>query len=837
MINKDTPPGKVSELRQRAEYNALNKTVPMQELKSPEETGRLLHELRVHQIELEMQNEELLQTSVELETSYMKYFDLFDLAPVGYLTLNGKGLIMEANLTSTELLGAERISLVNLPVTRFIFIDAQEIYSAHHKLLSETGTVQTFELKMIHQDGSTFWVLMELSVIQADDGKPCFYKVVINDINKLKLAEQELREIAKRLSFETLLADLSARFIKMPADRVIEEIENAQRNVCEYLHIDISILWQVFLDHPRTMLNTHYYSLLEFSQLPEALDINDNVPWCWGKLLKGESVILSALTDAPASAARDLEFWHQYDYKSILALPLSTGGGPIFGALIFTTIQTEITWSVELVGRLQLVAQIFANALARKHAEQILRESEARYRGIFEGAMEGVYRTTAQGNNLVVNPAFAKMMGYDSPQELVSEVVDLSRQVWADAEERDRFIRHLDEQETLRDYQCQFVRKDGTKIWISLNIRVARGIDGKVDYFEGFIEDITDRKQMEEQLRQSLKEVQRLRDQLQQENMYLREEVKFLNKHANIVGETKVIKNVLAMAEEVSSTNSTVLILGETGTGKELLAYAIHNMSNRKDRALVIVNCASLPPTLIESELFGREKGAYTGSLTKMLGRFELADGSTLFLDEIGDLPIELQGKLLRVIEQGQFERLGSTRTIKVNVRIIAATNRDLAKDLNEGRFRKDLYYRLNVFPITIPPLRERKEDIPALVWSFVKDFEKTLGKIIKGIPKKNMEALMHYDWPGNIRELRNIIEHAMIMNHAGNLDIEPPCSVFKGDSSCTITSIEHRHILNVLKRTCWRIAGQNGAAEILGMNRTTLHSKMKKLGITRPIK
>jgi transcriptional regulator with GAF, ATPase, and Fis domain len=280
-----------------------------------------------------------------------------------------------------------------------------------------------------------------------------------------------------------------------------------------------------------------------------------------------------------------------------------------------------------------------------------------------------------------------------------------------------------------------------------------------------------------------------------------------------------------------------VLLLGETGTGKELIAHAIHEMSSRKDRTMVMVNCASLPPTLIESELFGREKGAYTGSLTKMAGRFELADGSTLFLDEIGDLSLELQSKLLRVLELGEFERLGSSKTIKVNVRLIAATNRDLAKDVEDGRFRKDLYYRLNVFPITIPPLRERTEDIPSLVWSFVKFFEKSLGKPIESIPRKNMEDLMYYSWPGNIRELRNVIEHAMILSPGKTLNIVPPACLPKEQSgSSSLQDIERKHIIEVLERTNWRLSGKNGAAEILGMKRTTLQSKMKALGIKQNV-
>ncbi|MBN2437822.1 MAG: sigma 54-interacting transcriptional regulator [Deltaproteobacteria bacterium] len=352
-----------------------------------------------------------------------------------------------------------------------------------------------------------------------------------------------------------------------------------------------------------------------------------------------------------------------------------------------------------------------------------------------------------------------------------------------------------------------------------------------------FGQDITALKKLESELRQSLKEVQQLRERLQEENLYLREEVKSLFMHSEIVGDSKPMQELLSQADQVSATDTTVLILGETGTGKELLAHAIHGMSRRKDRAMIVVNCASLPPTLIESELFGREKGAYTGSLTKMVGRFEIADGSTLFLDEIGELPLELQSKLLRVLEQGHFERLGSTRTIKVNVRLIAATNRDLTRDIADGKFRKDLYYRLNVFPLTVPPLRERKEDIPLIVWSFVKQFEKTLGKHVESIPRKNMEALINYYWPGNIRELRNVIEHAMILNSTGSLAVEPPTGASPEQSgSSVLQDIERKHILEVLEKTGWRISGTNGAAEILGMKRTTLQSKMKALSIKRSI-
>jgi formate hydrogenlyase transcriptional activator len=339
-----------------------------------------------------------------------------------------------------------------------------------------------------------------------------------------------------------------------------------------------------------------------------------------------------------------------------------------------------------------------------------------------------------------------------------------------------------------------------------------------------------------EELQERYQEIEQLKLRLESENLYLQEEIKLLVEHAEIVGQSEAIKKVLAQAEQVARTGSMVLLLGETGTGKELLARSIHGMSGRKDRSLVTVNCASLPPTLIESELFGREKGAYTGALTRMVGRFEVADGSTLFLDEIGELSLDLQSKLLRVLEEGKFERLGSTKTLHVDVRVVAATNRDLPREVKEGRFRKDLYYRLNVFPIMIPPLRERPEDIPLLVWAFVREFKKRMGKEIESIPRKSIDALQSYPWPGNVRELRNVIERAMIVSNGKTLAVQVPrLTPSEEEDTPSLQDTERRHIVSVLERTGWRVAGKSGAARILGLNHSTLFSKMKKLGIRRP--
>ncbi|MHC4750364.1 MAG: sigma 54-interacting transcriptional regulator [Planctomycetota bacterium] len=355
-------------------------------------------------------------------------------------------------------------------------------------------------------------------------------------------------------------------------------------------------------------------------------------------------------------------------------------------------------------------------------------------------------------------------------------------------------------------------------------------------FLGGIAIDITEIKQNEQELRDAYRKIEKLKQKLEQENIYLREEIEVNYKHEEIIGKSKPVMKMLNRAEQVAETNSTVLILGETGTGKELLARSIHKLSPHKNRQMIKVNCAALPATLIESELFGRERGAYTGAMTRQIGRFEIADGSTIFLDEIGELPLDVQVKLLRVLQEGQFERLGNPQTISVNVRIIASTNRDLARAVGEGRFRGDLYYRLNVFSVTVPPLRDRIEDIPLLVWALVKEFEKSMGKTIERIPQKSIDMLQQYSWPGNIRELRNVIESAMIISTGKILKLKPPVAPsLNVPQDLKLEAVERNHIIDVLGKTSWRVSGEKGAAKLLGLKPTTLEARMKKLGIKRP--
>jgi chemotaxis protein methyltransferase CheR len=336
---------------------------------------------------------------------------------------------------------------------------------------------------------------------------------------------------------------------------------------------------------------------------------------------------------------------------------------------------------------------------------------------------------------------------------------------------------------------------------------------------------------------QTLVEISKLKDQLEAERAYLQDEIKLEYNFENIIGQSDELKYVLYKIEQIAGSNTTVLVLGETGTGKELVARAIHGLSLRKKRALVKVNCATLPTSLIESELFGHEKGAFTGSGSRRLGRFEVADGTTLFLDEIGELPLELQAKLLRVIQDGEFERLGSSHTLKVDTRIIAATNRNLEEEVRKGNFREDLWYRLNIFPITVPPLRDRLNDIPLLVDYYIEKIAKRLGKTIEIVPAGVMHALRDYHWPGNIRELENVLERAVINSSGPKLRLVDELKKQFRDTDGgpkTLQTIERDHIMKVLVQTRWKISGKNSASEILGLDRSTLRARMRKLNIRK---
>ena len=432
-----------------------------------------------------------------------------------------------------------------------------------------------------------------------------------------------------------------------------------------------------------------------------------------------------------------------------------------------------------------------------------------------------------------------KLTGY-LPNELIDNHI-LAYQDLIHKEDRQSVWKQVNsgvEQNKPFQIKYRITTAKGEEKWVWEQGSAVRNENDEILALEGFITDITDIKKAEQELIEKEKIVRELKDKLQEETVYLQEEIKLSSNFEEIITKSPKFRKVLKDIEQVSSTDSTVLIQGETGTGKELIARAIHNNSNRSGRALIKVNCAALAPELIESELFGHEKGAFTGAYNKKVGRFELADKGTIFLDEIGELPLNLQVKLLRVLQEGEFDRLGGIQTIKTDVRVIAATNRNLEEAIEKGDFREDLYYRLNVFPVFVPPLRERKEDILLLVHYFVKKYASKTGHQIRETSEKVLKSLTEYNWPGNVRELENIIERALVLCSGSRLVFGswvPENKIGSSDEILTLEENERNHILKALETTNWRISGEKGAARLLGMKRTTLESRIKKLGISRP--
>jgi PAS domain S-box-containing protein len=487
----------------------------------------------------------------------------------------------------------------------------------------------------------------------------------------------------------------------------------------------------------------------------------------------------------------------------------------------------------------------------RMRAEQRLRESEARYRDLFENAPNAYLITDTDGRILSANRRVTELTGY-SIEELVGAVVhsftpDTSAGKTRSLEVNRKFLAG----EAVSGWEVEVRRKDGRPLWVKLWVEPSRGPDGAIQASRSFFVDITDRVLAE-----------RERARLHEQNRYLQEEIKAEHDFEHIIGQSGALLEVLAHVGRVAPTDASVLITGETGTGKELIARAIHSTSKRKDKPLIKVNCAALPSGLVESELFGHEKGAFSGAIAKRLGRFELADGGTIFLDEIGELPAEAQVKLLRVLQEREFDRVGGAAPIQVDVRVIAATNRDLLKEVQEKAFREDLFYRLNVFPIRLPPLRERRDDIPLLVHFLVNKFTLRIGKHLDEVSAATMQRLREYPWPGNIRELENVLERAVILARGDALEIGPDLLPLASPAPAdrqqpgpegvppnyllavpqptadqrqpSLEAVERDYILIVLQQTNWVITGPRGAAQLLDLPPSTLRNRMKKLGITR---
>jgi PAS domain S-box-containing protein len=466
--------------------------------------------------------------------------------------------------------------------------------------------------------------------------------------------------------------------------------------------------------------------------------------------------------------------------------------------------------------------------LERLRTEERLRESEAAYRDLYENAPNAYLRVGTDQQILNVNRRATELLGY-SKDELVGACIHDFLPDTPEGRSRSEAVhRALVAGEPVSGWQLEMRRKDGRPLWIHLWVEADRNVDGTHQPGRAIFIDVTQR---------VLAEAERAR--LQEQNLYLQEEIKSDHNFEQIIGRSPALLAVLSDVGRVAPTETSVLITGETGTGKELIARALHSASRRRDKPLIKVNCAALPAGLVESELFGHEKGAFSGAIARRLGRFELADGGTIFLDEVGELPLEAQVKLLRVLQEREIDRVGGQRPIPVDVRVIAATNRDLQKEVREKRFREDLYYRLSVFPVRMPPLRERRDDIPLLVHFLMNRFTSQVGKRLDGVDRATMQRLQDYSWPGNVRELENVLERAIILAAGSVLDIDPSLQAVRGTVSAesqrpTLETMERDYILTVLRETDWVIDGPRGAARVLGLHPNTLRNRLKKLGLER---
>jgi len=637
------------------------------------------------------------------------------------------------------------------------------------------------EYRVVHPNGTVRWVSTRGRSAADASGKFARLSGVVLDITERKLADERFRLAVESSPSAMIMTDLNGKIV----------MTNAQvEKIFGYRHEEL-IGQSVDMLVPKRFLEAHSVHRAEFTANPSSR------PMGAGRVLYG--------------VRKDGS-----EFRVEVGLnPIHTDAG--------STVLVAIT---DITDQLQ--------------ALEVVRNKERLFRTVANSAPVLIWMSGADKRCTFFNAGWLAFTGRTTEEEM--------GEGWTSGVHPDDLDRCVETYSAAFDAREQFEmeyrlrRHDGEYRWI-----VDRGVpnfeaDGTFRGYVGSCIDITDRKQSEqslieanEHLREANERIEKLKEQLEHENRYLQKEIIVERNHQEVVGKTDAIRRVLMLAEQVAPTNSAVLLLGETGTGKELIARAIHRSSKRKDRLMVKVNCAALPASLVENELFGREKGAYTGALTREMGRFELANESTIFLDEIGELPLELQAKLLRVLQEGEFERLGSSRTIRVDVRVIAATSRDLEAAVREGKFREDLYYRLNVFPIRIPPLRERKEDIPMLTWHFLRDLGSRMGREVESVRASTMTAFQNYSWPGNVRELRNVIERHMITNVGPMFEAEVPAatrppSVFGG----TAEEEERNHIHRVLERTGWRIRGQGGAAEILALKPTTLESRMKKLGIAR---
>jgi PAS domain S-box-containing protein len=640
-----------------------------------------------------------------------------------------------------------------------------------------------------------------------------------------------MNSLHKYENFENVLSEVSLRLVNIPFESFDSAIKEVLKILIEFFDVDRCHIGKLDKENSKLAV-THFYFRNEV-KVPEVKYVDKQfLSYIYDSIVNERLIAVENFDEIPSALLKDRQYFIKNNITSFLLIPLKLNDNTRVG-LSLSTVGRPHLWPERTIQHLSIIFNVLANVIQHHNTfKQMLREknwSEA----VLESMPQLAYVFDSNGIMKRWNKNIEKVLGYSSEELKNMHIGDFIAEF--DREKIENISQKVYEDGGEQATEEALITKSG-KILHYYGSGKRAEIDGEL-YLIGMTIDISEKIEAQQKIEKQLEEINKLKEQLQKENYILRQEIRSSHEYKDIIGESDSLKYMLYRIEQVASQDTTVLLKGETGTGKGLFAYAIHQQSKRRDKPFITVNCASLAANLIESEFFGHEKGAFTGAIQRQIGRFELADGGTIFLDEIGEIPIKLQAKLLRVLQDGEFERIGNSKTIKVDVRIIAATNRDLEEDIQNMRFRKDLYYRLNVFPISITALRDRKSDIPLLVEHFIRMFNKKMGKNITNVPRKTMLNLQNYSWPGNIRELENVIERAFILSPGTTLIAEPlkEPGMNMEEEFQSLAEFERSYIINILEKTLWRIDGTEGAARILDMHPETLRSRMRKLKIHRP--
>lgn len=781
--------------------------------------------------------------------SEQKYRQLFEASNDAILLLQNE-IVIDCNQRATEMLGRDRTELIGMRPWEFsgdLQADGRSSEEYGKAIMSDVYSGKFMRFDWTHElpDGTRVETDVALTPLDLETEHPRIFAVV-RDITTAKQAQ---REVLRSARFQTGLAEMSSRLLRNSIETSMHRIESE----LDYIGAQYG-LGRITVDCARKREETAQRYL---SWQSEAADSSPEdrpekfvaSPWFKDNVFKGHRIIVDDVDGLPDDAQGERALMLELGVRSLLVCPVQIDDERV-GWCAFSCYE-GCEWDEVTVQELGLLTDTIIRACVLAAATEQLLVSERNLALSQEVAHVGSYSITydssqsevpSQGD-LDVSDEFRELFALD--QGPVSIEQALARVHRDDVERMQRSLSKVI-RDGIKDVETfRVVLPDGTIRHVENRfLIIAGGLDGSKSVF-GTCQDVTDRVNSTKKIENALAEIKVLKDKLHEENLHLRAEVKAAKGFDKIIGDSAKMRIALAAAEKVAPTEVPVLILGETGTGKELVAQGIHELSGRKDKPMVSVNCAALSRELIESELFGHEAGAFTGAQSRRSGRFERADGGILFLDEIGEMSGELQAKLLRVLQTGDFERLGGSKTINVDVRVIAATNRDLREAVDNGEFRADLYYRIASFPIELPPLRERKEDIPALAAHLVQKHAKRMGKKIDSISARMLRFLEEQEWPGNVRELEGLIQRALISTAGPVLDYTeaPVAGLETGDTSqssmqrdaADLRTTERQHILRVLEGANWKIDGKRGAAERLGLAPSTLRSKMKRLNIERP--